>query len=65
MIQKKLNVKDQFGAEYSILATIEKSQNVKQLSPNIRYITVDDENIRPNFDLCFQSQMTNKIFKII
>jgi len=35
------------------------------LHSNLRYITVDGEDIRPGFEMFFQSLNSGKIFKLI
>jgi len=36
-----------------------------QSSSNVKHITVDGEDIRPSFEMFFQSTLSGKIFKII
>lgn len=36
-----------------------------QSHSNIRHITVDGEDIRPSFEMFFQSTVSGKIFKIL
>lgn len=64
MLKQNISVKDQFGVEYSIQATVSKHfANTKSFS-HINHITVDGENIRPSFEMFFQSTLSGKIFKI-
>jgi len=65
MLKQNINVKDQFGVKRLIQATLDqKTLNTKSHS-NIKHITVDGEDIRPSFDMLFQSTLSGKIFKII
>lgn len=65
MLKKQVIVKDQFGAEYTIQATVDKSIVDTGNHSNLRYITIDGEDIRPSFEMVFQSRVTRKIFKLI
>ena len=65
MLKKNVTVKDQFGTEYSIQATVDKNSCSTMLHSNLRYITVDGEDIRPGFEMFFQSLNSGKIFKLI
>ena len=65
MLKRRVTVKDQFGTEYSIQATFDKSFSDMQSCSSLRYITVDGENIRPSFEILFQSLISGKIFKLI
>ncbi|AYA02435.1 hypothetical protein BEN74_05855 [Acinetobacter sp. WCHAc010034] len=65
MFKQNLNVKDQFGIKYSIQATVEPHFNASQPCSHVQYITVDGEDIRPSFEMFFQSTTSGKIFKII
>lgn len=61
-----IDVKDQFGTKYSIVATLAKYKlSTETFNGNIQFITVDDEEIRPSMDMYFQSLISNKIFKIV
>ncbi len=59
-------MKDQFGVHYAIEATLDEvvSSTVKTYE-RIKYIIVDNEVIRPSFEMLFQSTTSGKIFKII
>ncbi len=35
-----------------------------QCFPNLKYITVEGEDIRPSFEMYFQNNLSSKIFKI-
>ncbi|OTG82290.1 hypothetical protein [Acinetobacter sp. ANC 4648] len=61
-----INVRDQFGTHYAIEATLDEvvSSAVKTYE-RIKYIIVDNEMIRPSFEMFFQSTQSGKIFKII
>ncbi|MFV5492085.1 hypothetical protein [Acinetobacter sp. ASP199] len=65
MIQKNISVQDQYGVAYHIQATLQNPPSISH-SPlaYIQYIDVDGELIRPNFDMCFQSQINGKIYRI-
>ena len=65
MLKKNVTVKDQFGTEYSIQATVDKNSCSTKLHSSLRYITVDGEDIRPGFEMFFQSLNSGKIFKLI
>ena len=62
MLKKNVTVKDQFGTEYSIQATVDKNSCSTMLHSNLRYITIDGEDIRPGFEMFFQSLNSGKIF---
>ena len=66
MNKLNINVQDQFGAHYAIDATLDEvvSSAVKTYE-RIKYIIIDNELIRPNFEMLFQSGISGKIFKII
>ena len=66
MNKLNINVQDQFGANYAIEATLDEvvSSAVKTYE-RIKYIIVDNEVIRPSFEMLFQSTTSGKIFKII
>ena len=51
MLKKNVTVKDQFGTEYSIQATVDKNSCSTMLHSNLRYITIDGEDIRPGFEM--------------
>ncbi|MGN0935726.1 MULTISPECIES: hypothetical protein [unclassified Acinetobacter] len=60
-----LDVVDQHGAVYTVEAMCEKSTD----EPNsfgdcVRYLNIDDEIIKPSFDMHFYSDKTGKIFKL-
>ncbi|CAM4239074.1 MULTISPECIES: hypothetical protein [Acinetobacter] len=65
MLKQNLNIKDQFGIKYSIQATVNHHFDASQSYSHVKYITVDGEDIRPSFDMFFQSTSSGKIFKII
>ena len=65
MFKQSLNVKDQFGVKHTIQATLDHQFANTQSHSNIKHITVDGENIRPSFEMLFQSTLSGKIFKII
>ncbi|MFU9046055.1 hypothetical protein ACNAUY_06630 [Acinetobacter tibetensis] len=65
MLKQNLNIKDQFGIKYSIQATVDHHFGASQSCSHVKYITVDGEDIRPSFDMFFQSTSSGKIFKII
>ena len=65
MLKQNLNIKDQFGIKYSIQATVDHNFNASRSCSHVKYITVDGEDIRPSFDMFFQSTLSGKIFKII
>ncbi|WP_151707471.1 hypothetical protein [Acinetobacter sp. TUM15064] len=65
MLKKKVIVKDQFGTKYSIDATLDKNSRSSELNSKLRYITVDGEDIRPSFEMFFQSINSDKIYKLI
>lgn len=65
MLKKEVIVKDQFGTEYNIQATVDKSIVDLQDHSNLKYITFEGEDIRPSFEMFFQSLESSKIFKLI
>lgn len=65
MFKQSLSVKDQFGVKHSIQATVDHQFANTQSHSNIKHITVDGEDIRPSFEMLFQSTLSGKIFKII
>ena len=65
MIKQNLSVKDQFGVKQAIQATVDHHFADTQSHSNIRHITVDGEDIRPSFEMLFQSNLSGKIFKIL
>jgi hypothetical protein len=60
MHKQNISVKDQFGIKYLIQATVANTQCFS----NLKYITVEGEDIRPSFEMFFQSTLSGKIFKI-
>ena len=65
MIKQNLSVKDQFGVKHAIQATVDHQFADTQSHSNIKYITVEGEDIRPSFEMFFQSTLSGKIFKIL
>ncbi|MHA3050665.1 hypothetical protein [Acinetobacter sp. ANC 4635] len=65
MLKHSINVKDQFGVKHFIQATVDNHFANTQSYSNIKHITVDGEDIRPSFDMFFESTLSGKIFKII
>ena len=65
MFKQTLSVKDQFGVKHDIQATVDHEFANTQSHLNIKHITVDGEDIRPSFEMLFQSTLSGKIFKII
>lgn len=65
MFKHSLSVKDQFGVKLTIQATVDHQFANTQCHSNIKHITVDGEDIRPSFEILFQSNLSGKIFKII
>ncbi|MFW1775398.1 MULTISPECIES: hypothetical protein [Acinetobacter] len=65
MFKQSLSVKDQFGVKHMIQATVDHQFANTQSHSNIKHITVDSEDIRPSFEMLFQSTLSGKIFKII
>lgn len=65
MFKQSINVKDQFGVQHAIQATVDQQFAHTQSHSNIKHITVDGEDIRPSFEMFFQSTLSGKIFKIL
>ncbi|ATO20528.1 hypothetical protein BS636_13030 [Acinetobacter sp. LoGeW2-3] len=65
MLKHSLSVKDQFGVKHTIQATVDQQFVNTQSHSNIKHITVDGEDIRPSFEMFFQSTLSGKIFKIL
>jgi len=64
MLKQNISVKDQFGIKYVIQATVDNYFANTQCFSNLKYITVEGEDIRPSFEMFFQSTLSVKIFKI-
>ncbi|MBO1280157.1 hypothetical protein [Acinetobacter nosocomialis] len=64
MYKQSISVKDQFGINYLIQATVDSYFSNTQCFSNLKYITVNGEDIRPSFEMLFHSTLSNKIFKI-
>lgn len=61
-----VEVKDQFNKKYSVKGTFNlKITETTKSKENIKFITVNDEEIRPSFDLHFHSIDSGKIFKLV
>ena len=65
MLKQSISVKDQFGIKHAIQATVDQHFANTQSSSNVKHITVDGEDIRPSFEMFFQSTSSGKIFKIV
>ncbi|ENW05339.1 hypothetical protein [Acinetobacter beijerinckii] len=65
MLRQSIDVKDQFGVKHFIQATVNSDFANTQSFSNIKYITVDDEDIRPGFEMYFQSTLSGRIFKVL
>lgn len=65
MLKQNISVKDQFGVKHAIQATVDNHFANTQSYSNIKHITVDGEDIRPSFEMFFQSTLSGKIFKIV
>lgn len=65
MLTQHILVKDQFGTQHHIQATIHRSAKPCADFSHIQYITFEGENIRPSFEMFFQSTLSAKIFKIV
>ena len=51
MLKQSISVKDQFGAQHAIQATVDHHFSKTQSHSNIKHITVDGEDIRPSFEM--------------
>ena len=65
MLKQSIYVKDQFGVKHAIQATVDSKFVNTQSHSNIKHITVDGEDIRPSFEMFFQSVSSGRIFKVI
>ncbi len=66
MNKLEINVKDQFGQQYKVEATLDDVViNEAKTHERIKYIIVESEIIRPNFEMFFESEKTGKIYKIL
>lgn len=65
MLQHNIIVKDQFGMKHDIQATMDRQFTSTQCYSHLKHITVDGEDIRPSFEMFFQSTLTGKIFTIV
>lgn len=65
MNKLEISVKDQFGKQYKVEATLDDVViNQAKTHDRIKHILIDDEIIRPNFEMFFESRETGKIYKI-
>ena len=64
MLKQLISVKDQFGVKHSSQATVDHHFENTQSYSHVKHITVDGEDIRPSFEMFFQSTLSGKIFKI-
>lgn len=61
-----INVKDQFGKCYAVEATLDDVViNPNKTHERIKYIIVENELLRPNFEMLFESSKNGKIYKIL
>lgn len=61
-----INVKDQFGSQYVVEATLDDIiVNEAKTHERIKYIIFEGEMLRPNFEMLFNSLNTGKILKIV
>ena len=65
MLKQSISVRDQFGVKHSIQATVDQHFANTNSYSNVKHITVDGEDIRPSFEMLFQSTLSGKIFKIL
>ncbi|MGR0305940.1 hypothetical protein [Acinetobacter beijerinckii] len=65
MLRQSIDVKDQFGIKHFIQATANSEFANTQSFSNIKYITVDGEDIRPGYEMYFQSTLSGRIFKVL
>lgn len=65
MLTQSLSVKDQFGIKHLIEATVEPEFTSTGSYSHIKHITIDGEDIRPSFEMFFQSNLSGKIYKIL
>jgi hypothetical protein len=65
MLKQSISVKDQFGIKHAIQATVDHHFANTQSHSNVKHITVEGEDIRPSFEMYFQSTLSGKIFKIV
>lgn len=66
MIIFLVEVKDQFNQKYSVKGTFHHSiTEITKSKENIKFITIDNENIKPSFDLHFHSIDSGKIFRLV
>lgn len=61
-----INVKDQFGSQYEVEATLDDIVvNEAKTHERIKHILFEGEVLRPNFDMLFESSNTGKVLKIV
>lgn len=65
MFKQHVIVKDQFGVRHTLQATVDQHAPVSATYAHVKHITFNGENIRPSFEMFFQSTLTQKIFKIV
>ena len=64
MLKQNISVKDQFGVQYVIQATVAPDFVHTQSDSNVKHITAEGENIRPSFEMFFQSTIAAKFSKL-
>ena len=65
MLTQHVIVKDQFGVHHTLQATVDQYAPISTDYAHVKHITFNGEDIRPSFEMFFQSTLTSKIFKII
>ncbi|AXQ22575.1 hypothetical protein BEN71_11040 [Acinetobacter wuhouensis] len=61
-----INVKDQFGSQYEVEATLDDIVvNEAKTHERIKHIVFEGEVLRPNFEMLFESSNTGKVLKIV
>ena len=64
MLKQNISVKDQFGVQYVIQATVDPDFVHTQSDSNVKHITVEGENIRPSFEMFFKALSAAKFSKL-
>lgn len=63
MFKQNISVKDQFGVQYAIQATVDPDFVHTQSDSNVKHITVEGENIRPSFEMFFSKHHQRQNFQ--
>lgn len=65
MLKQSIYVQDQYGIKHTIEATFDRQYAQTKCNSYLKHITINGEDIRPSFDMCFHSQRSEQVFRII